>query len=509
MELGLNGKVAIVTGGTQGIGKATALRLAAEGAHVVICARGQELLEAVAAEIREAGGKVARGRRRRQHAAGRREDRRRGDPGLRPDRHPGEQRRHVGDRRLRVGHGRGVAGGFRPQAVRRDPPDPAGLAAHEAAGRRADHQHHQHRRQAAVGQIDADHRDPGRGPGDDEGALEGVRGRPDSGQYGLHRSGPRGPAREDRRQPRHRRGGALRDAGPERAARPGGQGRGGRQRHRLPGVGCRQLRDRHEHQPRRRRVGGALAGAGRRGGRRHFTSVTGTAPVQAFRRSFCGNMLRRASASISALKACDVLSFSARCGRGPRVDLVEQALDVRQAGPGVLGAEHVGNHARPAPDGHVDDAVGVAEHVGVAGQPLVEQLPVPVGLEVVAVERVGLRLRREVPEVDGLAGERPDAAGDEHQPRQHLARAPPSRGRVGTNRPCLVGEIEQDGVAVEDGGIAVDDGRHLAVGIHRQVVGARTARPCACRPERPRSRGRVPPAAGRPSSDWVRRCSRT
>ena len=59
MDLELKGKVAIVTGASQGIGKAAALRLAAEGASVVIAARGQELLDQVAQEIRAAGGGVA------------------------------------------------------------------------------------------------------------------------------------------------------------------------------------------------------------------------------------------------------------------------------------------------------------------------------------------------------------------------------------------------------------------------------------------------------------------
>jgi len=59
MDLELKDKVAIVTGGSQGIGKAAALRLAAEGARVVIAARGRELLDQVAGEIRAAGGSVA------------------------------------------------------------------------------------------------------------------------------------------------------------------------------------------------------------------------------------------------------------------------------------------------------------------------------------------------------------------------------------------------------------------------------------------------------------------
>jgi 3-oxoacyl-[acyl-carrier protein] reductase len=55
MELGLKGKVAVVTGGTQGIGRATALRLAQEGANVAICARSQADLERVGAEITRPG----------------------------------------------------------------------------------------------------------------------------------------------------------------------------------------------------------------------------------------------------------------------------------------------------------------------------------------------------------------------------------------------------------------------------------------------------------------------
>jgi NAD(P)-dependent dehydrogenase (short-subunit alcohol dehydrogenase family) len=55
VDLGLKGKIAVVTGGTQGIGRATALRLAQEGANVAICARSQADLERVGAELQKTG----------------------------------------------------------------------------------------------------------------------------------------------------------------------------------------------------------------------------------------------------------------------------------------------------------------------------------------------------------------------------------------------------------------------------------------------------------------------
>jgi 2-dehydro-3-deoxy-D-gluconate 5-dehydrogenase len=57
MELGLGGKAVLVTGGSKGIGKATAHAMAAEGARVVICSRNQSALDDTARAIKKDTGK--------------------------------------------------------------------------------------------------------------------------------------------------------------------------------------------------------------------------------------------------------------------------------------------------------------------------------------------------------------------------------------------------------------------------------------------------------------------
>lgn len=53
---GMQGRIALVTGASRGIGAATAVRLATEGAHVILTARTAKDLEAVEQRIFEAGG---------------------------------------------------------------------------------------------------------------------------------------------------------------------------------------------------------------------------------------------------------------------------------------------------------------------------------------------------------------------------------------------------------------------------------------------------------------------
>lgn len=58
MDLGLTGKVALVTGSSRGLGKAAASALAAEGARVIVNGRTQSTLDETADELRAAGGTV-------------------------------------------------------------------------------------------------------------------------------------------------------------------------------------------------------------------------------------------------------------------------------------------------------------------------------------------------------------------------------------------------------------------------------------------------------------------
>ena len=58
MDLGLNGKIALVTGASRGIGNRIALALAAEGVDLCICARTEEAIKTAAAEIAARGNGV-------------------------------------------------------------------------------------------------------------------------------------------------------------------------------------------------------------------------------------------------------------------------------------------------------------------------------------------------------------------------------------------------------------------------------------------------------------------
>ena len=58
MDLGLEGKRVLITGGSKGIGRAIAEGFAAEGAHISICARNAEEVAATVAALKGMGARA-------------------------------------------------------------------------------------------------------------------------------------------------------------------------------------------------------------------------------------------------------------------------------------------------------------------------------------------------------------------------------------------------------------------------------------------------------------------
>src|SRR3546814_15828070 len=58
MDLGITGKVAVVTGGSHGMGRAVAEELGRNGCRVVVVARGQQRLDETVEAIRREGGQA-------------------------------------------------------------------------------------------------------------------------------------------------------------------------------------------------------------------------------------------------------------------------------------------------------------------------------------------------------------------------------------------------------------------------------------------------------------------
>ena len=256
MDLGLKGKIALVTGSSRGIGRGIALALAAEGCDVMLTGRDEKALDEVAAAIRKQGRRagVAVHRSARQGRAGKTD--RAGQARVRRARHSRQQCRRHQARRFPRSHRRRLGGRLRAEILRPCAAHPRRLAAAQGAARLA-RLHRRHRRAQADRRIH--HRQLGQCGGR---RLLQMHGRP---RQARRRAGQLHPSEHGRDRPavaaHQGRDGAHRLAGAESPRgnvqglwhHPLRQGRGRRRHDHLPGVVARHLDARRDHRSRRRR----------------------------------------------------------------------------------------------------------------------------------------------------------------------------------------------------------------------------------------------------------------
>ena len=228
MDLGIEGKVALVTAGSKGLGRATALALAAEGVRVMLSGRDPATLEATRAR---GGGGRCLGRRPRR---GRDRSRRAGPPGgghgraVRRAGHPGRQRRRPAARTGARPRRCGPRGRAQRQPAHLGAAGARGAAPHAVGGLGPDLLHHVvHRHAGGTGAGALQH-----GPHGAVGVDQDGRQRP---RLGVERD-----------HPQHGLPGPARHRPHEAAGRRRGDGRPGglRRRRGVPVLGPGRLRQR-------------------------------------------------------------------------------------------------------------------------------------------------------------------------------------------------------------------------------------------------------------------------
>ncbi len=188
-QFSLKGKVAIVTGGSRGIGQAIAYGFAKAGAKVVITSRKAQDLEATACEMKAFGGEVLVVP---AHLGKIEEIQRVVDTVMaevRPDRHSGQQRRRQPRHGLRARFRRASLGHHHePEPERCLLHEPGCGQSHEETGRRKNHQCCFHRRLQSGTVCQRLFHFQSRCPHDDTSLCHGTGARQHSGQHHLSRT---------------------------------------------------------------------------------------------------------------------------------------------------------------------------------------------------------------------------------------------------------------------------------------------------------------------------------